>query len=273
MIAVLPMYDWPAIRPATDAFWGEVVRHLGAHGIAAPSTLTRPRNVAAAWRDPNLLLGQACGMPYVAGACGGAGVVARPDYGLEDAAGGLYCSVIVVRAGEAHQRGPEAVLEQSGRRAAVNEWGSYSGHVALRAYLAELRETAAGPFFSAAVVSGSHADSARLVARGGADLAALDGVVWALLQEYEPKTAARLAVLDRTNCAPSLPFVAAPRFAAHGGDLAAALDAAAVANAPVAGLPRRVAPASDDDYEPIRLAARLAGRETFAPGAPAVPQI
>jgi len=273
MIADLAMYDWPAIRAGTDAFWAEVARRLREAGIAAPAALARTPDVKASWRDPDLLLGQTCGMPFVSGDCGAARIVARPDYGLADASGGFYRSAIIVRAEDAASSGPEAVLAQQGRRVAVNEWRSFSGHVAPRAYLAGLRGSARDPFFGAVVMSGRHIESARMVARGEADIAALDSVVWALLQAHEPETAGRLAVLDMTAPAPALPFITAPRYAAFRAELAAALAGAAASLPPVAGLPRAVAPADDSDYEPIRELARRATAERFAPGVPDLPQM
>lgn len=277
MIADLPMYDWPAIRAETDAFWAEVAQRLRAAGIAAPERLSRSPNLAAAWRDPDLLLGQTCGMPYVSGLCGEALVVARPDYGLPGATDGTYQSVVVVRARDAGPAGPDALLARAGGRVAVNEWRSFSGHIAPRAHLAALRGNpdgaAGGPFFAAAVLSGSHRASARMVAQGEADLAALDAVVWALLQAEEPRTAARLAAIAWTDPAPALPFITAPRHADLRGTLAAALAGAATALPFVPGIPRTVAPATAQDYLPTRAAARRAAAEAFAPGAPPVPRV
>lgn len=272
MIAALPMYDWPELGPATDAYWAAVAGLLAGDGIEAPAALTRPAEAAEVWAHPDLLLGQACGMPYVAGFCGGAQVIARPDYRLADAADGLYRSVIVARAGEGGAEGPEALLARRGGRVALNEWGSFSGHVALRAHLAGLTGGEAEPFFGAALVSGGHRESARMVARGEADTAALDTVAWALLRRHEPDTAERLAVIHRTAPAPALPFITAPRFAALAPRLVRALDGAGQ-GASEPGLPRGVAPAEDADYEPIRAAARLAAREPFAPGAAPVPRV
>ena len=178
MIVDLPMYDWPAIRAETDAFWSSAAAELRADGIEAPGRLARLADYAGGWRDPDLLLGQTCGMPFVSGLCGGAVVVARPDYGLPQAEGGSYSSVILVRRDEAQGIRPEAVLAQRGRRVAVNEWRSYSGHIALRAHLAGLHGDGAAPFFGSAVLSGGHLASARMVAKGEADVAAVDGVVW-----------------------------------------------------------------------------------------------
>jgi ABC-type phosphate/phosphonate transport system substrate-binding protein len=273
MIADLAMYDWPAIRAATDAFWAEVARRLEECGIEAPAALARNPDFGASWRDPDLLLGQTCGMPFVSGHCGEARIVARPDYGLAGANGGFYRSAIIVRAEEAAGRGPEAVLALHGRCVAVNEWRSFSGHIALRAYLAGLRGGAGEPFFGEVVMSGRHIGSARMVARGKADIAALDSVAWVLLQAHEPETARRLAVLDMTAPAPALPFIAAPRFTAIRAGLAEALAKAATSLPAVAGLPRAVAPADDGDYEPIRELARGAAVERFAPGAPDLPEL
>jgi ABC-type phosphate/phosphonate transport system substrate-binding protein len=271
MIADLPMYDWPGVRAGNNAFWAEVARRLGEAGIEAPGVLARNPDVDAAWNDPDLLLGQTCGMPFISGDCGEARIVARPDYGLPGARGGFYRSAIIVRAedaGGSASGGAEAVLAQEGRCVAVNEWRSFSGHVTLRAYLAGLRGGAPDPFFGAAAISGAHVESARMVARGEADVAALDGVGWVLLRVHEPETAARLVALDMTAPAPALPFITAPRFDAVRADLVAALDGAAAALPPVAGVPRAVAPADAGDYRTIREFARAAGAERFAPGAP-----
>ena len=281
MIADLSMYDWPGIRAETDAFWAGIARRLHDAGIDAPAALTRSPDESASWGNPDLLLGQTCGMPFVSGVCGEARVVARPDYELPAASGGRYRSAIIVRVEDTTgfdpaldpALGPEAVLAQQGRRVAINEWGSFSGHVALRAYLAVLRGSACDPFFGDVVISGRHLDSARMVARGEADLAALDGVGWAMLQALEPETAERLVVLDMTAEAPALPFITAPRFANIRADLVAALDGAARALPPVAGVPRAVSAANDGDYQPIREAARNAAVERFAPGAPEMPEL
>jgi hypothetical protein len=273
VIADLSMYDWPGIRTETDAFWTEIVRRLGWAGVEAPSRLTRGASSGASWRDPDLLLGQTCGMPFVCGLCGGARIIARPDYGLPGASGGFYRSVILVRTDDAADTGPEAVLAQQGRRVTVNDWHSLSGHVALRAYLAELRSGADDPFFGAAVLSGAHINSARMVAHGEADVAALDGVAWAMLQALQPEIATHLVALDMTAPAPALPFIVAPRFIDLRAALAEALAGAAAAMPPVAGLPRAVAPAGDDDYEPVREMARKAGAERYARGAPEMSEL
>lgn len=269
MIAELPMYDWPGVRAANDAFWTEVARRLAEEGIEAPGSLTRSETPGAGWRDPDLLLSQTCGMPFVAGHCGGAVVVGRPDYGLEGASGGTYRSAIVVRREDGHR----SLREMKGCRVAVNEPASYSGHIALRAHLAGLRGTATAPFFSAVRISGRHVDSARMVAGGDADLAALDWVAWELLQIHEPEIAGRLVLIDRTAAAPALPFVTAPERVGIRGALVRALDRAAAVLPPAIGVPRAVIAGRDRDYDATCDAARHAHREPFAPDAPEIPPL
>ncbi|MDH3668896.1 MAG: PhnD/SsuA/transferrin family substrate-binding protein [Paracoccaceae bacterium] len=269
MIADLPMYDWPGVRAANDALWAEVTRRLDEAGIEAPRALARAGEPREIWRDPDLLLSQTCGMPYVAGHCGAAVLVGRPDYGLEGANEGTYRSAIVVRRGDESQ----PLLQMQGCRVAINEPASYSGHIALRAHLADLRDGTQTPFFSAVIQSGRHIGSARLVAEGKADLAALDWVAWELLLLHEPGVAERLAVIDRTAKAPALPFVTAPGMARHRRALARALDQAARSLPPVTGVPRAAFPTDDGDYDATRDVVRRAHREPFAPDSPEIPAL
>lgn len=268
MIAALAMYDWPGVQAANDRYWSAVASQLAKRGIAAPEGLTRDQGTDAVWRRPDLFIAQTCGMPYVSGHCGAAVLVGRPDYGLNGARDGAYRSAIVARSEGIGPAGAEALLTLQGQRVAVNGWDSYSGHVTLRAHLADLRDGADPPFFGAAILSGGHLSSARMVAEGAADVAALDWVAWELLQIHEPSTAARLTLVDRTAPAPILPFITASDRAAQAGDFAEALDAAARALPPVIGVPRAVTRTHDVDFDATRAATQRAAAEKFAPEAP-----
>ena len=57
------------------------------------------------------------------------------------------------------------------------------------------------------VESGSHRQSAGMVAHGGADVAALDAVCWHHLQSHEPEIAKRLKVVGWSGLYPALPFI------------------------------------------------------------------
>ncbi len=253
------MYDWPEVAARTDSFWAMVAAGLAEQGVAAPAALTRAAEPAEAWRDPALLLGQSCGLPYVSGRCGGAVPVARPVYAAEGCGHGTYRSALVCRAGE---EGPLDGFR--GRVAAVNEYGSQSGCNAL----ADAVRPLGAAFFARLVLTGAHRASALAVARGDADIAAIDAVAWALFGEIEPAACRRLAVLGWTAETPALPFITAGAHADRAREVFRAL-AAAARSGNATGLPVRVLPAADSDYDPIRaMAARVRGLRLAADAPP-----
>jgi len=167
-VAVLPMYDRPEIRAGTDRLWAAIRDRLRTAGMAAPDALDRTMPVWQAWTDPDLALGQTCGLPYATRLDGRVGLVGAPDFGVGGCPPGHYCSVLVVRADDPRDR-----LEAfRGAVAAVNETGSQSGHAALMDATAPLARD--GGFLGGAWITGSHASSIRAVAEGAADLAAID---------------------------------------------------------------------------------------------------
>jgi ABC-type phosphate/phosphonate transport system substrate-binding protein len=259
VIAALQMYDWPEVSARTDAFWAQVAAALAAEGIAAPPALVRPADLARAWSDPALLLGQSCGLPYVSGLCRGAVPVARPVYHAEGCGRGTYRSALVCRAGE---EGPLSSFR--GRVVAVNEYGSQSGCNALADTVRPLGDA----FFAKVVLTGAHRASALAVVRGEADIAAVDAVAWALVGEIEPAARAGLAVLGWTDEMPALPFITAAVHAGHVPAVYRALAGAAQPGNPT-GLPVEVLPAVDSDYDPIRvMAARVRGLRLAPAAAP-----
>ena len=230
---------------------------LRTDGIAAPEALTRDRDVAAIWNDPDLLLGQTCGLPFVSGRCGTAVVIGRPDYAVEGAGGGLYRSALICRRRDA---GP---LERfRGARGAVNEFGSQSGCHALADAVPGTE------FLGSVLVSGAHRDSALMVAREEADIAAVDAVAWALFRTHEPEAAAELHVVDWTRAMPALPYIASPALAAHAPAIVAAFNAIGGEGA----RPRRVLPAGGRGLpaDPADGGWPDPGRR-LAPGTPALP--
>lgn len=204
MQASLPMYDLPEVRAATDAWWSGVAAWLGRMGIASvPSRLTRPADVWAAWRDPALLLSQCCGYALAGPLAPYLKVVATPCYAAPGCAGPSYTSAVVVHAEETRNN----LAQLRGAVVAYNERWSHSGYNALRAQVAPLAQE--GHFFSTALPTGSHAASLELVARGRADVTAVDAVVWALLGRHRPQARQALRVLTWTEPAPGLPYVTA----------------------------------------------------------------
>ena len=220
-IAVLPMYDFPYVSDAHAALWHAIACRLVDAGVeGVPSLLAHDMEPAETWRDARLLFGQACELPLVRSFSPFLRIVGTPCYTAPGCAGRLYRSAIVVRASE-----PATQLSDVRHlRCAVNEPDSNSGMNLLRAAVAPLARS--GPFFASVIWSGSHNNSARLIAEGQADVAAVDCVTYAHLQRADPSLTAQLRVLDWTPAAGSLPYVTAQVTTDH---TLAALRAALVA--------------------------------------------
>lgn len=204
-VAALPMYDWPEVRAATDALWSAIRDALAGHGLPAPEALVRTTSPDALWRDPNLVLGQACGLPFSLFLRGRVHVLASGIYALGDVPPGDYCSRIVTRADDARA----GLADFRGATAAVNAVHSQSGHAALADAVAATGGRA--PFFAGVRVSGAHRASIAAVAAGEADIAAIDAVSWELARRNDP-AARQLRVLQSTPPRSGLPFVCAHRF-------------------------------------------------------------
>ena len=198
MIAALPMYDRPENAAAHDALWSLIRDGLRARGVAAPEALDRTTGLWDAWLDPDLVLGQVCNLPWRSRLRGRLRLVGASDYGLPGAPPGHYYSVFVVRRGD--DPDPEAHL---GRRFAYNEGLSHSGWGAPQIWAAER-----GSRFSATLATGAHRESARAVAEGRADIAAIDAVTWRMLERWEPFVTG-LSVIGRTGTAPGQSFATA----------------------------------------------------------------
>ena len=202
MRAALPMYDQPAPRAQTDAWWRGLARAFEAEGIAQiPAALERGAPPGTLWAADDLLLSQTCGYPLMYEFRDRLTVVATPCYDTPDADGPNYRSLIVV----ADDTPYGDLGELKGGRAAINGYDSHSGMNALRHAVA--RHASQGGFFVETLRSGSHGNSIAMVARGEADVAAIDCVTHALLQRHRPEALAGTRVLGRTESAPGLPYV------------------------------------------------------------------
>ncbi|MEO1200486.1 MAG: PhnD/SsuA/transferrin family substrate-binding protein [Pseudomonadota bacterium] len=199
-IASLPMYDFPELRPQTEALWRRLRTSFLDHGLSAPATLTRPDDLLAHWSDPALFLSQTCGLPFATKLKDNVICLGTPAYERIGCAPGSYCSEIVVRvdadAADLTRLGPV--------RVAINEWGSQSGRAALEVLLASLGPNI--PPITEVIVTRGHRDSLRAVAADRADLAAIDCVTWQLARDQDP-AAKRLRVLARTPQTPGLPLI------------------------------------------------------------------
>ncbi|OYX42032.1 MAG: hypothetical protein B7Z02_13345 [Rhodobacterales bacterium 32-67-9] len=199
MIASLAMYDWPEVRAENDRLWSLIRAALADEGVAAPEALTRDGSLWEAWESPDLLLGQTCGMPYRTRLHGQVELVGTPDYALPDAAPGHYYSELITRADE-----PGEATDFIDRTLAFNGQDSQSGWAAPQNQMARL-----GLRFTHTRHTGAHRDSARAVAEGRADIAAIDAVTWRLIAAHLPGLAAKLRVIGHTDPTPGLPLITA----------------------------------------------------------------
>jgi ABC-type phosphate/phosphonate transport system substrate-binding protein len=197
MKASLPMYDLPALRSAHARYWALIRDGLRDAGLDAPTTLTPDGIGAAFWTAPDLVFSQTCGMPYRTALHGKVQIVGTPDYGIEGCPPGFYTSVLVKRREDQRHQLPAF----DGARVAVNDYGSQSGFAALATAAKE-----ADIAFTRVMVTGAHAASARAVAVGDADIAAIDAVTWALLCAHEGANR-RVDVFARTPPTPGLPYI------------------------------------------------------------------
>lgn len=199
MIASLGMYDFGPAQGANDRLWSLVRGHLRDHGIDAPETLTRGEPAYwDAWQSPDLILSQTCGYPFRAKLHGRVAYVGTPDYAVEGCAPGQYRSVFVVRADEPR----DTLAAFDGARFAYNEPLSQSGWAAPQTHAEQM-----GIRLVPTVQTGAHRLSAQAVVDGKADIAALDAVTYALMQDSD--LAGGLRVIGRTAPTPGLPFITA----------------------------------------------------------------
>jgi len=208
MIASLPMYDRPELRGANDRLWAAVRDRLG----EGPAMLTRDGDPWDHWVDPGLILSQTCGYPYRAWLHGRVALVGTPDHGLEGCPPGHYCSVLVARADDAR----DAPAAFATARFAYNDALSQSGWAAPQNFARDH-----GFAFAGTLRTGGHAASARAVAEGRADIAALDAVSWRMIQAHADFAAA-LRPVGQTPPTPALPYITA-----RGRDPAPVFDALA----------------------------------------------
>ncbi len=202
-IASLPMYDFPAVRPATESWWAGLSAHFRRAGVrGVPDRLSRPGEGPASWLAPDLLFSQSCGYPLVTLLAGRVTLLGTPCYDMDGCDGADYRSFIIVRA----DFPAGGIADLHGRRCAINKAGSWSGHHALRLVAGALIDNGR-PAFDV-WLSGSHAASIDAVRSGAADFASLDCVSFGLLSRYEPHRTDGLRVLARTPVMPGLPLIA-----------------------------------------------------------------
>ena len=197
------MYIAPQeVSAANDALWVYLRDYLDARGVAdLPPALDRDIAYDAVWHEANLVLAQACGLPYAKTLRGVARIIATPCYSYPGCVGPTTCSFIIARKGA----GVARLEDLRGTRAAINSRESNSGTNEFRAAIAPL--AGGRPFFASVMATGGHAASIAAVAEGRADCAAIDCVTFGHLQRFAPDRLAAVEVIAETPSGPGLPFI------------------------------------------------------------------
>ena len=199
-IATLPMYDWPEVAAHVDRLWARLATALRDHGFDPPAVLDRSRSLDDRWLDPDLLVGQTCGLPLVLRLESEVTVIGAFDHNLPATQPGDYHSVVIVPDDDdAH-----SIADLNGATVAVNGTDSQSGHGVWRHELvtAGIGRRRLGP----TVDTGSHRASIHAVADGRARTAAIDAISWELAVRHDP-AATRCRVAWRTDPTPALPLI------------------------------------------------------------------
>lgn len=197
MIANLMMYQRPQLVGAHNRYWVLIRAHLSRAGIDSPPLLSQDAEEFFVWRHSKLILSQTCGMPYRTWLHQDVGLVGTPDFGVENCPPGYYRSAILVREDD-----PRTALPEFKRAIfAYNQTFSQSGYAAPYWHLQP-----SGFWFQNRLHTEQHLESARAVAEGRADIAALDAVSWRLTEKYE-SFAQSLRVLEWTTPTPGLPLI------------------------------------------------------------------
>lgn len=186
------MYPFPELDQGYDALWAEVARRLD----WVPETIDRTTPVAQAWRDPSLVVGQACGWPLVTTLGSSVTLLGGFRLSLGDAVGTHYRSVILAR----DPLGPDGFV---GLRAGVNSLDSLSGWISLLNTAVPGAAHWPGPV----MLTGSHALSLEALLDGVVDVASFDEVSLAHLTRRQPDVLRPLVEVGRGPLVPSLPLV------------------------------------------------------------------
>ncbi len=198
----LPMYAGNKV--GVEALWQQIASRLRDRGLGGiPDLLAWPDDYLAHWREPALLLSQACGFPLTTALRGQVRVVGAFRYDVPGYEGVLCRSQLVVRA----QDPAAALADFRGRRVAYNSTDSQSGYNSLRALIAPM--THDGIFFASHLETGGHLKSVLAVQGGLADIASIDCVSLAEFRKHRPDATRGIRVLGESAAYPGLPLITA----------------------------------------------------------------
>ncbi len=195
MIAHLGMYGSSA---ANAGLWMRIRLALG----YGPDQLTPSEDVWRIWEHPDLLFSQTCGYPYRARLHDKVQLIGTPDYGVAGCPPGYYRSVFVKRRGDPRH-------DLSGFQGACFAYNDALSQSGWAAPVAQMVSEGVRP--GALVETGGHAASARAIADGSADFAALDAVTWEMIARSEMEITDQIVPFAETAPSPGLPYITGPK--------------------------------------------------------------
>ena len=194
----------------------------GESRVIAPDPATLPPDeldFPTLWKHPDLLFAQTCWGPMEEGLEEYVSVIGQPSYdGIEGGQGELYSSPVLMRRGRTPPSGRlegDVKAPADGRailpldlfrnaRFAYNSLDSMSGIIALTRDLEATGESLA--IFFERIETAAHRASIVAVAKGGADVCAVDCRSWHLAKLHEPR-AADVVVVGWTARRKGLPYI------------------------------------------------------------------
>lgn len=199
MIASLQMYKRPELVDAHDHFWQYLRTNLSDAGINAPDHLEQNVPEDDPWLNPELVFAQTCSMPYRLFLHGKVTLIGTPDYQIPGCAKGYYKSAVVVHKNNVKEK----ITDYKNSIFTYNNTTSQSGYAAP---YNDLKKD--GFFFKNKTCSGGHLNSARLIAKGDADIAYIDALSLKFIQKYE-SFYNDLHILRWSDPVPGLPYITA----------------------------------------------------------------
>ncbi|MDE2792508.1 MAG: PhnD/SsuA/transferrin family substrate-binding protein [Paracoccaceae bacterium] len=198
-IASLPMYLTPETAGDHRLFWSQIRDCLADVDVEAPETLSDREFDTLTPALDALFFTQICGMPFRMGLHERVTLIATPDYGVAGCPPGYYRSAMVVQACDHRQNFDDF----DGAVLAYNSERSQSGFSSPLSLASDR-----GIRFRRLLPTGSHLRSARMVASGIADIAAIDAVSLDCMTVIRKEGFSKdLRIIDWTEPVPGLPFV------------------------------------------------------------------
>lgn len=147
-------------------------------------------------------VGQICGITFANAPAGQLRYLATFVADATTVPAGHYNSILVTP----RENGltTPADFDPARHKAVINETGSFSGNLTFAAHMAAEHNTGLGT----PLASGAHLKSIGMVARGEADLAAIDRISFALARQTVPDDVAGVTVIGETTSHPGVPLVA-----------------------------------------------------------------